>query len=375
MWHKILAAIGVFIVVVFVLGYIKYRQILAGIEQGKNFKLPPEAVTTIIAKKEMWRSSLSAIGTLTPYRGVMITSEEMGKIVEIAFESGQEVKAGDRLVQLDISVEQAQRRSAAARLALAQATLERARALREANANSQLELDQAEAEFAQAEADLKALEARIERKTIRAPFGGKLGLRQVQLGQYVTAGTPIVSLQMLDPIYAEFAVPQFQFGRLRVGQPVDLAIQMDDAKTYNGTITAINPDVDPLTRNLRVQATISNPKGELLPGMFCNVTIHLDEEQEVFPLPQSAIARAPYGDSVYVVKKIKDAGGQEYTGAEQRFVKLGAMRGDQIAVLQGIEPGDEVITSGLFKLRQGAEIFVNNEVQPANEKRPQPANR
>jgi membrane fusion protein (multidrug efflux system) len=375
MWRKILAAIGVVLVVVFVLGYIKYRQILAGIEQGKNFKLPPESVTTLIAKKETWRSSLSAIGTLTPYRGVTITSEEMGKIVEIAFESGQEVKAGDRLVQLDISVEQAQLRSAAARLALAQATLDRARALRQANANSQLELDQAEAELAQAEADHKALEARIERKTIRAPFDGKLGLRQVQLGQYLMPGTPIVSLQTLDPIYAEFTVPQFQIGRLRVGQPVDLAIQMDDAKTFSGTITAINPDVDPQTRNLRLQATISNPTRELLPGMFCYLRIQLDEEQEVFPLPLSAIARAPYGDSVYVVRKIKDTGGQEYTGAEQRFVKLGAMRGDQIAVLQGIEVGDEVITSGLFKLRPGVEIFINNEVQPANEKEPKPANR
>ncbi len=374
MWIKVIAAIALLLGLTAGLGYIKFRQILAGMEEGKNFKLPPEAVTTIIAQKETWQSFIQVIGTLTPYRGVVISSQEMGKIVEILFESGQEVEAGDRLVQLDISVEQAQMRSAMARLALAEATRDRSRALREANANSQSELDQAEAEYSQAEADVKALQALIERKTITAPFSGRLGLRQVQLGQYVTPGTPVASLQTLDPIYAEFSVPQFQIGRLRVGQDVDIKVETYEARKFSGKITAINPDLDPITRNARVQSTVPNPSKELLPGMFCSVTIHLGESQEIIPIPLTAVARAPYGDSVYVVETLKSPDGKEYRGATQRFVKLGQTRGDQIAVLEGIEPGEEVVTSGLFKLRPGVEVFVNNTVQPSNEKEPRPQN-
>lgn len=374
MWIKVTAAIVALLGIIAGLGYLKYKQILAGMETGKNFKLPPEAITTLTVKKETWESAIHVIGSLTPYRGVVVSSEEMGKIVEILFESGQEVEAGDRLVQLDIVVELAQLRSMEARLALAEATRDRARALREANANSQSELDQAEAEFAQAEADVKALQARIDRKTIKAPFAGKLGLRQVQLGQYVMPGTPVVSLQTLDPIYAEFSVPQFQIGRLSVGQTVELSVETYEAKKFLGTITAINPDVDPVTRNASIQATIENKTKELLPGMFCNVAILLGEKMEVIPVPLTALARAPYGDSIYVVERMKTPDGRDYLGVAQRFVKTGQTRGDQIAILEGIQPGEEIVTSGIFKLRPGVEVLINNVVQPSNESAPRPQN-
>jgi membrane fusion protein (multidrug efflux system) len=237
---------------------------------------------------------------------------------------------------------------------------------------SRAEFDSASATNKQADARIREIRATIERKTIRAPFTGVLGIRQVNLGQYLTGGDPVVPLQSLNPIYVNFGVPQQEAGRMRLGRTVRITLGDAGDMEFSGRVSAVDSIVDQTTRNVSVQAMLANPGGRLRPGMFVQTQVMLGASQPVIALPTSAISYAPYGDSVFVVTDLKDGNGQPYRGVRQQVVKLGGARGDQIAVLSGIEPGEEVVTSGVFKLRNGAAVRVNNTVQPANSRAPKP---
>jgi membrane fusion protein (multidrug efflux system) len=240
------------------------------------------------------------------------------------------------------------------------------------DAVSRAEYDSAAAAYKQAQARIREIGATIERKTIRAPFSGFLGIRQVNLGQYLSGGDPVVPLQSLNPIYVNFGVPQQNGAQMRVGRRIRIAGEDLGGIEFEGRVTAIDSVVDQTTRNVQVQATLSNRGGKLRPGMFVEVQVVVGASRSVVPLPASAISYAPYGDSVFVVTELKDQQGQPYRGVRQQFVKLGDARGDQIAVISGLEPGEEVVTSGVFKLRNGAAVRVNNTVRPSNSRAPKP---
>jgi membrane fusion protein (multidrug efflux system) len=354
------------------LGFVKFQQIKAAIAQGAAFQPPPEAVTTIVAQQENWPATLSAIGTVAAVQGVTVSADLPGIVERIAFESGQTVAEEDVLVQLDTQQEQAQLAAAEAERDLARVNLDRLDALLNDRAIARADYDRAAAQQKQTEARVGEIRATIARKTIRAPFSGVLGIRQVNLGQYLSAGDAVVPLQALNPIYVNVGVPQQYAGPVRVGTSVRITSEELMGAGFGGRITAINSVVDEATRNIQIQATFANPSRKLRPGMFVETTISLGANHSVVALPASAISYAPYGNSVYVVTDLKSENGQSYRGVRQQFVKLGDARGDRIAVLSGLQAGEEVVTSGLFKLRNGAAVQVNNEVQPGNELAPKP---
>ncbi len=364
-----LATIAVFLGVI---GLVKFRQIQGAIAQASAFQPPPEAVTTIVAEQEQWPSTLHAIGTMVAVHGVTVSADLPGIVEKISFDSGRTVGAGDVLVQLDTSQERAQLAAAEAQRDLANINLERVRGLREKGVTSQAEYDRATAEAKQAEARVGEIGATIERKTIRAPFAGILGIRQVDLGQYLSGGDPVVPLQTLHPIYVNFAVPQQEVAALVVGAEVRLTLEGKPGVEFPGKITAINSIVDEATRNVEVQATFANADGTLRPGMFVETQVVVGAGTPMIALPASSVQYAPYGNTVFLVEEIKGQEGKSYLGVRQQFVKLGSARGDQVAVLSGVEPGAQVVTSGVFKLRNGAAVQVNNEVQPGNNPSPQP---
>jgi membrane fusion protein, multidrug efflux system len=364
----VLAGAFVFIAAI---GAVKYGQIKKGIAQQKAFKMPPEAVTTVVVKNEAWAGSLDAIGTVAAVHGVTVSADLPGLVSKILFESGQSVKEGQVLVLLDTKQEQAQLAAAEAQVQWTKVSLDRLTGLRGKGIAAQAEWDKADADQKAAVANVEQYRATIARKTIRAPFSGVLGIRQVNLGQYLAAGAPIVPLQSLDPIYVNFSVPQQDAGRLKAGDSVKVRVE-NVGFEESGKVTAINSVIDPATRNIEVQATFGNPKAKLQPGMFVTTSVALGSSASVIPIPASAINYAPYGDSVYVVESMKGPDGHEYKGVRQQFVKLGSGRGDQVAVLSGLKPGEEIVSSGVFKLRQGAAVLVNNETTPSNSPAPKP---
>jgi membrane fusion protein (multidrug efflux system) len=304
-------------------------------------------------------------------QGVTVSADLPGLVDRIAIDSGRMVRAGEVLVELDTRQEKAQMAAAIAQRDLSRLNLERARGLAGEGVVSQADYDRASAEQKQAEARVGEIRAAIERKTIRAPFAGMLGIRQVNLGQYLAGGDPVVPLQSLDPIFVNFTVPQQEVARLRVGGEVRAAVE--GTKTpFTGRITAVNSVVDEATRNVQVQATFANPQGRLRPGMFVQTKVLMGDSREVVTLPASAINYAPYGDSVFIVEQVKGPNGQSYRGARQQVVKLGGSLGDQVAVLSGVDAGAEVVSSGVFKLRNGAAVRIENAVLPANDQAPKP---
>jgi membrane fusion protein (multidrug efflux system) len=354
------------------LGFIKLKQVQAMAQQFAAMQPPPEAVTTIVAARENWPAALTAIGTLAAVQGVTVSADLPGIVARIAFDSGRTVRKDEVLVQLDTRQEEAQLAGAEAQLQLARLNFERMQGLVAQDAVSRAEFDAAAAAQTQAEARLREIRATIERKTIRAPFTGVLGIRQVNLGQFLTGGDPVVPLQSLDPIYVNFGVPQQQAGQIRLGRTVRITLGELEGEVFTGRVSAVDSVVDEATRNVQVQATLANRAGRLKPGMFAQAQVLLGQSQQVMPLPASAINYAPYGDSVFVVTEMQDEQGRTYRGVRQQVVTLGPARGDQIAVLSGIQPGDEIVTSGVFKLRSGAAVQINNTVQPANSSAPKP---
>ncbi len=352
------------------LGLVKYKQVQEAIAQGAAYRPPPEAVTTIVTKQERWPETLNAIGSVTAVQGVMASADLPGIVDRIEFESGGAVSEGDVLVRLDTRQEQAQLAAAEAARDLATLNFSRLQGVVNQSAVSRMDYDRAAADQKQTEARVAEIQAVIARKTIRAPFSGILGIRQVNLGQYLSGGSPIVSLQKLDPIYVDFSLPQQYLGRVRAGDSIRFESADFRDMRFAGRITAINSVVDENTRNVQMQATTANPKGKLRPGMFVETQVLLGMANIVIALPAPAISYAPYGDSVFVIADLKDPGGQSFRGVRQQFVKLGPSRGDQVAILSGLKPGEEVVTSGVFKLRNGIAVSVNNKVQPSNDKTP-----
>jgi membrane fusion protein, multidrug efflux system len=371
MAKRMILMVTVMAVFIAVLGFVKFQQFQAAAGQAAAFQPPPEAVTTVVAQQETWPATLSAIGTTAAVQGVTVSADLPGIVDRIAFESGKAVRAGDVLVELDTRQEVAQLAAAEAQRDLARLNFERMQALVEDGAIARAEYDRAAAEQKQTEARVGEIRATIARKTIRAPFSGILGIRQVNLGQYLSAGDAVAPLQALHPIYVNFGVPQQDAAQVRAGRSVRIADE-GSGETFSGRITAVDAVADQTTRNVMVQATIPNPDGRLRPGMFVQAQVVLGASRPIVALPASAISYAPYGDSVFVVADMKDPDGRTYRGVRQQFVKLGSGRGDQIAVVSGLAAGDEVVTSGVFKLRNGAAVQVNNKVRPDNNPTPKP---
>ena len=356
------------------LGFVKFKQIQTAIAQGAAFQPPPEAVTTIVAAQEQWPSTLNVIGTIAAVRGVTVSADLAGIVDQILFQSGDAVREGQVLVVLDTRQEQAQMAAAEAQRVLARLNFKRMQNLLDEKVISKAEFDAADATSRETEARVNEIRAAIERKTIRAPFTGVLGIRQVNKGQYLAGGDPVVPLQSLNPIYVNFGVPQQTIAQVHASSSVRVTTENLANLAFNGRVTALDSVVDETTRNIQVQATLANADGKLRPGMFVQAEMALGASQDVIAIPGSAISYAPYGNSVFVVSDMKNDKGQPYRGVRQQIVTLGPARGDQIAVLSGLKAGDEIVTSGLFKLRNGAAVLVNNKVKPGNNVAPKPEN-
>ncbi|HXO96017.1 MAG TPA: efflux RND transporter periplasmic adaptor subunit [Chthoniobacterales bacterium] len=355
--------------------FFKVNQIMGFAQLAKSgaFLPPPTAVTTTVAEKSQWQPTLETIGTVTAINGVTISTDLAGIVSKIAFESGSQVKAGDLLVQLNTDQEQAQLAQAEAQRDWTQITLTRNQELVAKKTVSQSDYDSATAQFHQAQATVDQFKALIARKTLRAPFAGVVGIRQINLGQYLNTGDAVVTLQSFDPIYVNFSLPQQNLSQLTVGQSVEINMDAYGDKVFPGKVTAINSLVDQNSRNVQIQATLPNSETQLRPGMFAKVKVVLPEAQEVIAIPSSSIHYAPYGDSVFIVSDLKSDDGKTFKGVKEQFVKLGQSKGDLTAIVSGLKPGDEVVTSGVFRLRSGEAIIVNNKATPGSETSPTPS--
>ena len=375
MTKKIILTLAGLLLLVGALAGTKLFQFQTMFAAGADFAPPPETVTTTEVKQDTWQPTLTAVGSVVAVQGVTLGAEVAGTVKQIVFESGENAKAGDLLVELDSSIEQAQLRSAAAAADLARANLDRARDLRARNMMSTADLDAADAQAKQANAQLDNIRATIAKKAIRAPFAGRVGIRQVNLGQFLNTGDPIVTLQSLDPMYVDFSLPQQRLAQLSVGMAVRVTTDAFPDRTFEGELTAINSEVDTATRNVRLRATLANAHGLLRPDLFVNVAIVLPEAEPVLMIPATAVLYAPYGDSVFVVEEKKD----EKTGVVgkvlgQRFVHLGKTRGDFVVVTSGLAAGQTIVTTGVFKLRNGMSVVVDNKLAPDFQVAPKPAN-
>ena len=373
MTKKIVFTILGVLVLIGILGGIKGLQINRMIAIGSQSSPPPETVTTAVVQTESWEALITSVGSLEAVQGVMLTAELPGKVTRIAFEPGTKVKAGDLLLQQDISSEQAQLRAAEATVALTKLELERSSKLLSKKAVAQAKYDSDDALYKQALAQIDGIRATIRKKTIRAPFAGSLGIRLVNLGQVINEGEPIVSLQTLDPIFINFSLPQQQLAQVKPGLKVRVSIDALAGQAIEGEITAISPAVDVATRSIRVQATVANSQERLRPGMFVNVAVLLPSRGEVLAIPTTAVLYAPYGDTVFVVhEKKSEKGVQPVKVIQQKIVQLGEKRGDFVAIVSGLDKGETVVSTGVFKLRNDQAVVVDNALAPAFKLAPQP---
>ena len=374
MIRKISLAVFIVLVVLGGLAGVKALQFKKLMADGSNFTPPPESVSSALVRAEKWQSTLTAIGSIMAVQGVTITPEIPGIIHEITFESGAVVSKGDLLVRLDTSLEEAQLRALVAQEELARLNLARERTLRSQNMVSQSELDTAEATLKQTQGNADAIRATIEKKTIRAPFAGRLGIRLVNLGQYLDTGKPIVSLQSLTPVYADFSLPQQELARLKTGMSVRVTTDTYPGRVFDGTLTAINPDLDQSTRSVGLQATFTNSDQLLRPGMFARAEVLLPEEQPLLVIPATSVLSAPYGDSVYVIesKPGKDNGKPQLV-VRQQFVRTGRARGDFVSVESGLKAGERIVSAGIFKLRNGMAVIESNDLAPKTDLAPRPS--
>ena len=374
MAKRLIFTLAVVLLVVSGLGFAKYRQIQTAIK-GSKFTPPPEAVTSTVAQRVNWPSTTTVVGSAVAVHGVTVSADLPGTVDKILFESGSAVHQGDILAELDTRQERAQLADAAAQRDLAKINYARRQGLVNEGVIARSDFDQAAAELKSNEAKVGEIKATIDRKTIRAPFTGILGIRQANLGQYLAAGEPIVPLQSLNPIYVNFGIPQQTASHIRQGQQLHITLREQSGAPFIGRVTALNSVVDEATRNVQVQATVPNPQGRLRPGMFVEVEVGVGADQNVIALPASAISYAPFGDSVWIISDMKDpndASGKTYKGVRQQFVKVEGSRGDQVGIVSGLKGGEEVVTSGVFKLRPAAAVQVNNAIQPANSTSPKP---
>ncbi|HEX6271608.1 MAG TPA: efflux RND transporter periplasmic adaptor subunit [Polyangiaceae bacterium] len=374
----LIVALGV-LGLVAVLGGIKAAQIGKLMGMGKAFQAagpPPESVSLAVASEQTWESTLSAVASLVSAKGVAVSADAPGLVTKILFDSGDSVKQGQVLVLLDTSVEQAQLASVRARRDLAQAQMKRSSSLVASGVISQSQAESDEATFKSLSAEAGALSAQIAKKTIRAPFTGKVGIREVNLGQYLAPGTTVASLETSDAMFADFSLPQRELGRLAVGMPVRASLETGSEPLAEGTIAAIDPAIDSVTRNVKLRASLPNAANRLRPGMFVRVNVVLPEQRKVVAVPLTAVVHASYGDSVFFTEMKPVGEAQKITKvARQAFVKLGDTRGDYVAVLEGIKPGQEIVTAGAFKLKNGIPLVVNDKVKLEPKLEPTPENR
>jgi len=364
-------AVGGLIALVVIIVGIKALQI--GKMMSTPMVMPPTTVSSATVKEEDWAPALSAVGSISAVQGAVVSAELGGVVSQVAFENGGVAKKGDLLVQLDASAEEAQLKSAEADLELARADLERSRDLVSRKVISKAEIDASESKFKQKEGSVEQMRSMIAKKTVRAPFDGQLGIRQVNVGQMVNAGQQVVPLTSLDPVFADFALPQQYLGQLTPGLEVHVTTDALAGRVFNGKVTAINSMVDSSTRNITLQATLENPDHALRPGMFAKAEVTLPEKHKTLVVPGSAISYAPFGDSVFVIDKKKDEKtGKESQVIRQQFVRVGEARGDFVAITQGLKAGDMVVSTGVFKLRNGMTVTINNDLAPKPQVNPNP---
>jgi membrane fusion protein (multidrug efflux system) len=371
---RVLIAIAGVMLVVGALGTVKGLQIGRMIAHGKAFVPPASTVTAATVDLAEWETAITAVGSLEAVQGVMVASELAGRVTRIAFEAGSVVSAGQLLLQQDISEEKARLRAADSRAVLAHRDLTRAQTLFDQHVIPKADLDEQKARYDQASAERDNIRAIIEKKTIRAPFSGRLGIRQVNLGEVLDGGQPIVSLQSLDPIFVNFQLPQQALERMKPGLLVRAGDDASSATAVEGTITAVNPGVDPATRNVTVQATFDNPQERLRPGMYVSVSVVLPARRSVLIVPATAVVYAPYSDSVFVIENREDISGGGQQILRQQFVQLGEKRGDFVVVRHGLEQGQSIVSTGVFKLRNGQNVVVDNALAPAFDLAPKPKN-
>jgi len=380
----IFTAIGL-LAVIAALVFVKFSQISSLIAMGKQMEKsgpPPEAVGSAVAQTDVWEGTLSAVGSIASVKGVALSNDAAGVVTRISFESGSIVKQGQVLVELDSSVERAQLASARSRRDIAQITAQRSRTLLASNVIAQAEVDNNEASLRTASTEIDALQAQLARKVVRAPFAGRLGIRNVNLGQYLSPGTQLTTLEQLGAVYVDFSLPQQWLGKINVGMPVRVTIEGANDLAVDGQIAAVDPTVDNTTRNLKLRASVVNKDDKLRPGMFAKVSVILPERASQVIVPSTAVVHASYGDSVFVVEDKKpDAPGMRQTPdgkpvkvARQQFVRLGQARGDYVAIADGVTAGQELVSAGAFKLRNGAPVTIDNRVKADAQLSPRPEN-
>lgn len=355
---------------------VKFLQFGAMSSAAAKQLMPASPVNVATVREEFWQPQVASVGTVMAMQGTVISTEAEGVVREILFEPGSVAQAGDVLMQLDVDVEQAQLRVAEAAAELARSSFKRAKDLIGNRSISQADYDAAAINLKQADAQVDNIRALIAKKTVRAPFTGHLGIRRISVGQFLQKGSPVVSLQSLDPVYVEFSVPQQRLGDLAGGLRVAVSADSYPEQQFEGTITALNPDIDAATRNVRVQATMANPDGHLRPGMFVEISLILDRSERVLVIPATAVLHAPYGDSLFVVEQSEQAAadGTKPLVAQQKFVRLGVRQGDFVVVTEGVAAGEQIVSTGAFKLRSGTPVVIDNRLAPEFKSDPQPDN-
>jgi membrane fusion protein (multidrug efflux system) len=357
-----------------VIAGIKAWQIMTMISAGKKMVPPPTTVTSVDVKQADWQPMLTAVGSVSPVQGAMISAELAGTVTEINFQSGALVKKGAVLLKLDASPEEAQMRSAAADAELAKNDLDRARGLADRKVISTAEFDAAQSKYAQKKAAVENMQSTIDKKQIRAPFDGTAGIRAVNPGQMVKVGDPLVSLQALGQVFFDFSLPQQQLAEVKTDLPVKVTTDAVPNREFDGILTAVNSSIDATTRNVTLQATLDNRDNALRAGMFGRVKVLLPQKNATLFIPATAVSYAPFGNSVFVIeKKTDDKTKQESLTLRQQFIRTGETRGDFVAVTDGLKPGETVVSSGVFKLRNGMNVVVDNKLAPKAEIAPKPA--
>src|SRR5213596_796398 len=335
--------------------------------------MPPTTVSSAPVKEEDWPPVLSSVGSISAVQGAVVSTELGGTVSEIRFQNGGEAKKGDVLIRLDVSAEEAQLHTAQADLELASADLQRSRDLAARHVISKAEQDAAESKFNRLKAVVDQMSSMISKKEVHAPFYGQLGIRQVNVGQNINAGQQVVPLTALDPLYVDFAVPQQELSKLSNGLEVRLHTDAVAGREFKGKLTAINSMVDTVTRNVTLQATLENPDHALRPGTFAKVEVMLPQKHKALVVPGSAISYAPFGDSVFVIEKKKDPKtGKESQAIRQQFVRVGEARGDFVSINDGLKPNETIVSTGVFKLRNGMPVTINNELAPKPQLNPTP---
>lgn len=376
MTRKIIIGAGVVFFVLLILAGIKFLQIYKMV--SSPWPAQVETISSFVAREEQWNDTLSAVGSIDAQKGTTLAAEVGGTVAEILVADGSSVQKGDLLIRLDTSSEEAQLRAAEAQVDWARVSVERLRQLRTNNTVSQAELDQAEATFKQAQANADNLRAIIDKKTIRAPFAGKLGLWLVTVGATLEPNRPLIALHSLTPVYADFYLPQQDLSKLQTGLQVRVTTDAYAGTNFMGTLTAVNPNVDAVTRSVAVRGTFENSEELLRPGMFVRVEVQLPEDKTVLAIPATAILRAPYGDSVYVILTAAQAGITNMAStnlvAQQKFIRTGRTHGDFVSVESGLKAGEKVVTAGIFKLHNGVSVRENNEDTPKPSLTPNPPN-